>query len=116
MSDVPRVPIRFDPMFCLTGCSPFSQGIKMSITNLSRATARVSGSTVLVAALLVSAACASASRKENGAVIGTVAGATVGGIIGNNTGPLRAVPSSAPSSAALPAPSSGIRWINRRRN
>ena len=58
----------------------------MSITNSSRATARVSGSTVLVAAMLVSAACASASRKEKGAVIGTVAGATVGGIIGNNTG------------------------------
>ena len=55
----------------------------MSITNVSRAIARVSGSTVLVAALLVSVACASASRKEKGAVIGTVAGATVGGVIGS---------------------------------
>ena len=58
----------------------------MSITNPSRATARACGRAVLVAVALVSAACASANRKEKGAVIGTVAGATIGGVIGNNTG------------------------------
>lgn len=58
----------------------------MSTTNSARTTARVCGRAVLVALALVSTACASASRQEKGAVIGTVAGATVGGVIGNNTG------------------------------
>jgi len=58
----------------------------MSITNSSHATARACGSTVLVAIALLTAACASTNRKEQGAVIGTVAGATIGGVIGNNTG------------------------------
>jgi outer membrane protein OmpA-like peptidoglycan-associated protein len=58
----------------------------MRFTNSYRAIARAWGSTALIAVALVSAACASASRKEKGAVIGTVAGATVGSIIGNNTG------------------------------
>jgi outer membrane protein OmpA-like peptidoglycan-associated protein len=58
----------------------------MKITNSSRATARAWGSTVLAAVALLATACASASRQEKGAAIGTVAGATVGGIIGNNTG------------------------------
>jgi outer membrane protein OmpA-like peptidoglycan-associated protein len=58
----------------------------MRTTNSSRTTTRVCGSVMLVALALVSTACASASRKEKGAVIGTVAGATVGGVIGNNTG------------------------------
>ena len=58
----------------------------MRITNSYRATARAWGSTALIAVALVSAACASASRQEKGAVIGTVAGATVGSVIGNSTG------------------------------
>ena len=58
----------------------------MRITNSSRAATRAWGSTVLAAVALAATACASASRQEKGAVIGTVAGATVGGIIGNNTG------------------------------
>ena len=57
----------------------------MSTPNSFRATARGSGITALVAALLVSAACVSASRNEKGAVIGTVPGATVGRIVGNAT-------------------------------
>jgi outer membrane protein OmpA-like peptidoglycan-associated protein len=55
-------------------------------TNSYRATAGARGRTALLALALASAACASANRKEKGAVIGTVAGATVGGVIGNNTG------------------------------
>jgi outer membrane protein OmpA-like peptidoglycan-associated protein len=43
-------------------------------------------SIVLVSLALLTTACASASRKEKGAVIGTVAGAGIGGVIGNNTG------------------------------
>jgi len=43
-------------------------------------------SAVLVAVALASTACASLSKKEEGAVIGAAAGATVGGVIGNNTG------------------------------
>ena len=41
---------------------------------------------VLVAATLVSTACASMSNKEKGAVIGAAAGGAVGGVVGNNTG------------------------------
>lgn len=41
---------------------------------------------VLAAATLGSAACASMSQKERGAVIGAGAGAAIGGVIGNQTG------------------------------
>jgi outer membrane protein OmpA-like peptidoglycan-associated protein len=58
----------------------------MIVTSSDRTTARALGSTALIATALVFSACASASRKEKGAVIGTVAGATVGSVIGNNTG------------------------------
>ena len=58
----------------------------MTITNSSRTTTRAWGSSALVAATIIATACASANRKEKGAVIGTVAGATVGGVIGNNAG------------------------------
>lgn len=58
----------------------------MSNTNSSGATGRAYRTTMLVAIALLAAACASANRKEKGAVIGTVAGATIGGVIGNNTG------------------------------
>ena len=58
----------------------------MSNTYSSGATARADRATVLVTIALLTAACASTSRKEKGAVIGTVAGASIGGVIGNNTG------------------------------
>jgi len=58
----------------------------MRITSSSRATARAWSSTALATVALAATACASASRQEKGAVIGTVSGATVGSIIGNNTG------------------------------
>lgn len=58
----------------------------MSTMKSSGATARAYRTTVLVVITLLCAACASANRKEKGAVIGTVAGATIGGVIGNNTG------------------------------
>ena len=41
---------------------------------------------LLAAATLGSAACASMSQKERGAVIGAGAGAAIGGVIGNQTG------------------------------
>jgi outer membrane protein OmpA-like peptidoglycan-associated protein len=45
----------------------------------------ISGAT-LIALALVSSACASLNRKENGAVIGAATGAAVGGVIGQQTG------------------------------
>src|SRR5687767_558072 len=42
--------------------------------------------TLLVAMVFTSSACASMSRKEEGAVIGAAAGGAVGGVVGKNTG------------------------------
>lgn len=53
----------------------------MTNTNRRRAVA-----VLLAAATLGSAACASMSQKERGAVIGAGAGAAIGGVIGNQTG------------------------------
>ena len=53
----------------------------MTKTNRQRAVA-----VLLAAATLGSAACASMSQKERGAVIGAGAGAAIGGVIGNQTG------------------------------
>jgi len=41
---------------------------------------------VLIVLSLGSAACASMSNKEKGAVIGAAAGGAIGGVVGNNTG------------------------------
>lgn len=53
----------------------------MTKTNRQRAVA-----VLLAAATLGTAACASMSQKERGAVIGAGAGAAIGGVIGNQTG------------------------------
>lgn len=55
----------------------------MIMTNTIRRSAIAS---LLAAATLGSAACASMSQKERGAVIGAGAGAAIGGVIGNQTG------------------------------
>ena len=47
---------------------------------------RAAQHSMIVAAALLSVSCASANRKEKGAVIGAAAGAVVGGVVGNNTG------------------------------
>ena len=58
----------------------------MRRTSSSTRSAGTMRSAVFVAVALASAACASLSRKEKGAVIGAGAGAAVGGVVGNNTG------------------------------
>lgn len=58
----------------------------MSSTCSFTTSVRTMRSAVLVVVALASTACASASRKEKGAVIGAVAGGAIGGVIGNNTG------------------------------
>ena len=58
----------------------------MSIFSSSARSTRMTQRTVLVTVALASTACASFTRKEQGAAIGGAAGAAVGGVIGNNTG------------------------------
>ena len=55
-------------------------------TTRSVIASRTARGTILVAAAIALAGCASLSRKEKGAAIGAAAGAAVGGVIGNNTG------------------------------
>jgi len=55
----------------------------MTMTNTIK---RRTTALLLAAATLGSAACASMSQKERGAVIGAGAGAAIGGVIGNQTG------------------------------
>lgn len=58
----------------------------MQFTRRARPALLFSRRVTLLAVALATTACASLSRKQEGAAIGAAAGAAVGGVIGNNTG------------------------------